>query len=268
MQLKAHAKLNLYLEVTGKRTDGYHELESQVVFLNLADEISVVEDKELKIIDASGKMNFADNIIMKTALKLSTLTKGKVGAKITYKKNIPVGGGLGGGSADAAVVLVLLNDLWNLSLTPEKLYKIALEIGSDVPVCLFSILENTNSAIFKGIGEIVKKGPVLKKNFFVLINPNKELLTKTVFENFTYKSKDKLTERKNDLQETAIKLLPEIGEIITELKAIKTCKLARMTGSGATCFGQFWSNEAAVDAANKISAEHPNWFIKVVGLKE
>lgn len=277
---KAHSKLNLFLEVTGKRQNGYHELHSLVVFLDLADEITVEPFDKIRVYETGGKSGIKNNIIATTARKLAGKYDVKQGAKITFTKNIPIGGGLGGGSADAAATLVLLNNLWNLRLKAEELYAIGLEIGADVPVCLYSIIENKNTAIFKGIGEIIEPAPKLPDMSFVLINPGKELATGTVFKAFRPEEKPSpafyakgdffknLSARRNDLENTSKKLMPEIAEAIAAMAKQKNCKLARMTGSGATSFGLFKNEGEAKAAAVAILKKHPDWRIGPANLKK
>ena len=277
---KAHAKLNLFLEVTGKLHGGYHELYSLVVFLDLADEITVESASEITVSENNYNSGITDNIIYKTADKLKKEYDVKTGAKITFTKNIPIGGGLGGGSADAAVTLVLLNNLWDLDLTHDEMYGLALELGADVPVCLYSILENQNAAVFKGVGNVIAPAPKIPKMFFTLANPAIQLLTKDVFDNFKYEGLGyeplrtkgnfftNISQRSNDLEPVAIELIPEIEIALIELSEAKNCQLARMTGSGATSFGIFKNKKDARAIAIKMIKNHPNWQIGPVGLKE
>jgi len=277
---KAHAKLNLFLEVTGKRDDGYHELYSLVVFLDLADEITVEPAATITVSENIYDSGITNNIIHKTAALLAEKYKVKTGARITFNKNIPIGGGLGGGSSDAATMIVLLDALWDLNLSHDEMYEAALELGADVPVCLYSILENKNAAIFKGAGEIIGRAPKLPKMCFTLVNPGIELSTGKVFKNFQYHGLSyepmrrkgdffkNLAAKSNDLQATAIELVPEIAAAIDGLAAAKNCELARMTGSGATSFGVFKTRDDARAAAISLIKHHPNWQIGAVGLKE
>lgn len=266
MKLLSHAKLNLFLEVTGKRANGYHELVSQVIFLDLADEIEVQKNSEIKIRGTKIK----NNIILKTVKLLQQKYKINHGAEFNLTKNIPIGGGLGGGSANAATTLFALNKLWQLNLSTTELYSTALELGADVPVCLYSLLENQNTAFFSGIGEVVKYSPPIKSYYYLLVNPNKPLFTKEVFAKFNYTEKKHNTsqdffERNNYLEISAIKIIPEIAEILESLKAQKNCLLARMTGSGATCFGVF-TNKA--DAQTAAASMQKTWWARVCTAKQ
>lgn len=254
MKISAPAKLNLYLDIIAKRDDGYHDLKSLAVFIDLFDEISVQPNKE-SIVEGS---NFPDEIVLKAVNLMQTNFSISQGAKFHITKNIPVGGGLGGGSTDAAAAILLLKDLWNLQITEEEMFDIALQLGADVPACLYALLRNKNAVIFSGIGEQLQETEIDDLHF-VLVNPNKELSTKAVFEKYQFSEQ---TPETNHLQETAISILPEIGDIIKALDEIETCNLARMTGSGATCFGAFSNTDDAKQAAQHMVHSYPNWWVK------
>lgn len=275
MKILAPAKLNLFLEVTGKRPNGYHELYSLCAFLDLADELEIVEDSGVRcqVLDVG---DIENNIVLKAANKLQEKFGVQSGCKITLTKNIPMGGGLGGGSADAAATLIALNKLWGLNLSHNELYKIGLELGADVPVCLYSQLNNTNAAFFSGIGEILSPAPKLSPLFFVLVNPNIHLATKDVFqkltipESVTHKefqfSLSELKNRTNHLEPASKALCPEISIVLETLIHQNGCTFSRMTGSGSTCFGIFENKDNAELAAKKILAKHPKWFVKTAEL--
>ncbi len=276
---KAHAKLNLFLEVTAKRADGYHELYSLAVFLDLADQITVEPAAAITVRENGNDSGIKNNIIYKTAAHLAEKYKAKSGARITFTKNIPIGAGLGGGSADAAATMILLNNLWSLGLTHSEFYETGLELGADIPVCLYSILENKNAAIFKGIGETIEEAPKLPPMFFTLANPGIELATKDVFANFKYEGLGfeefpekgdvlkNIIQRSNDLEPSAIELVPHIQTAIKDLSRTKNCQLARMTGSGATSFGIYKSRRDSRTAAVTLIKKHPTWQIGPVALK-
>jgi 4-diphosphocytidyl-2-C-methyl-D-erythritol kinase len=189
-----------------------------------------------------------------------------------------MGAGLGGGSADAAATLIALNKLWNLNLLPDDLYKIGLELGADVPVCLYSQLNVANAAFFSGIGEVITPAPMLPQIYFVLVNPNIHLATQDVFRSYqgnfsNYKNFDvsdnfieALKARSNDLEQAAGALCPEISTALESLLHQNGCALSRMTGSGSTCFGIFLNQEEARFAAKEISTQHPKWFVKTAEL--
>lgn len=274
MKILAPAKLNLFLEVTGKRPNGYHELYSLCAFLNLADEL------EIELVNGAScivhGVNIDNNIVLTAANLLKKNFSVAQGCKITLTKNIPMGGGLGGGSADAAATLIALSELWGLNLSHDELYKIGLELGADVPVCLYSQLNNTNAAIFEGIGEILSPAPKLPPLYFALVNPNIHLATKEVFQKLTIPksithkefqfSLNELKNRTNHLEPVSKALCPEISIILETLLHQNGCILSRMTGSGSTCFGIFENKADAELATKKILAAHPKWFVKTAEL--
>jgi 4-diphosphocytidyl-2-C-methyl-D-erythritol kinase len=267
MMIQAHAKLNLYLEVLGKIQDGYHELESQVVFLNLSDELGFEAAENLQIIGA----DIEDNIILKTAKKLQEEFRISIGAKIYLKKNIPLAAGLGGGSADAAATIYGLQKLWNFECDKSKLYDIAKQIGADVPCCLYSLLQGKNSVKFAGIGEKLTTADAPKNLYFLLVNPLIKLSTAEVFakisEYYPAGNSDNFVQRRNDLEIPAKKLMPEIEGILQSLSKQKNCNLARMTGSGATCFGVFNNPMDAKLAEENLKTNFPNYWVHSTGLK-
>lgn len=244
MKIQAPAKLNLYLEVTGNRPDGYHLLESDVVFLNLCDELEFEPSETLSL-----NSDIADNIIIKAARALSP----DKGVKITLTKNIPMGAGLGGGSADAAATLVALNEMWGINMPEKLLYAIALSLGADVPVCLFSQLNDAEFAHFSGIGNEVSFTETRPDWSYLLVNPNKHLATKDVFESYNshFTELAKLPHT-NHLEAAAIRLEPEIAEILATLHGSTNNLFARMTGSGSTCFAVFERREDAENAAKNL----------------
>ena len=176
--------------------------------------------------------------------------------------------------------MVLLNNLWNLNLKHDELYSLALELGADVPVCLYSILENKNTAIFKGIGEVIESAPEIPEMFFTLVNPAIEMATKDVFAHFKYEGLgyepfpakgdflENIIIRSNDLEPAAITIVPKIATALDELEKSENCLLSRMTGSGSTSFGIFKNKLDAHKAAVSIIKKHPNWQIGAVGLKK
>jgi 4-diphosphocytidyl-2-C-methyl-D-erythritol kinase len=240
--MKAYAKLNLNLHIKGKRPDGYHLLESDVIFLSLADELKFEAADSLQVIS-----NIPDNLIEKAARLIAPeIIKSGRGVKITLTKNIPIGAGLGGGSADAAATLIGLKEFFDISLPESALYEMALKLGADVPCCLYSQLTGKNAVHFSGIGEVLTPAPPAPNWHFLLVNPNLHMATASVF-----KAYDGLGKGDNHLQATAIKLMPEIGQVIALLEAT-TPIFARMTGSGATCFAAYKTAEEAQKAAAQI----------------
>lgn len=274
----AHAKINLTLHLTGKRYDGYHLLESLMSFATLHDIVTVEKADTLQLV-ISGPFATAlshdkdQNILLKTAMLLAEKAGIQPNVHITLHKAIPIGAGIGGGSADAAALLHLLYRLWELSFTAKEMQELALQIGADVPVCY-----GQETALVSGIGERISPLPFPFHIPAVLINPLQSLSTIAVFkQGVTHFSTAEnhqhiptelnefihwMATKNNDLQPAAIQLMPVISDIITALKNQQNCLLARMSGSGATCFGLFKTEKEASEAANTLRKNHPNWWIQ------
>jgi 4-diphosphocytidyl-2-C-methyl-D-erythritol kinase len=269
----APAKVNLFLHVTGKRDDGYHLLDSLAVFPNVGDKISAAPAATLSL-TISGKFGAAlqtapDNLILRAARLLWP----EGGAALHLEKNLPVASGIGGGSADAGATLRLLQHLWNIEIPPD----LAAELGADVPVCLES-----RATLMRGIGEILEPAPVLPNFGILLVNPGAAIATPAVFAARTaafsapaslpagwdsaHALARDLAALHNDLQDPAISLNPVIGEVLNALSALPGTLLARMSGSGATCFALFATPEAAAEAASAIP--NPAWWRWGGGLYE
>lgn len=265
----APAKVNLTLHVTGQRGDGYHLLDSLVVFAGVGDGVSVgpgvgltlnIEGPESDGLDAGD-----DNLVLRAARAF----KSDRSVALTLQKNLPVASGIGGGSADAAATLKALARYWNTSL-PEADQVLAL--GADVPVCLFG-----KTARIQGIGERIALIPQLPENLgLLLVNPRVGLATRLVFARLSCKENapmpeviprfsgaadlaDWLKRQRNDLQPPAIQEMPVIGDILGAIAATKPL-LTRMSGSGATCFGLYATEDEAKTAGAKLMADHPEWW--------
>ncbi len=270
----APAKVNLYLHVTGRRADGYHLLDSLAVFPDVGDELSVVAADELSLrIEGKFGARLAaedDNLVLRAARALAA---GGTGA-MRLVKNLPVASGIGGGSADAAGALRLLAKFWNVK---ADLAALAADIGADVPVCL-----NRRSAVMQGIGEILQPAPVLPAFGMLLVNPGVAVPTPAVFKarqgafspqailparwaDAQIMAAD-LSKLSNDLETPAIAIAPVIGDVLAALRATTNCLLARMSGSGATCFGVYATAADAKAAARQITAR--NWWHWAGGLYE
>ncbi len=274
----AWAKINLTLQITGRRADGYHELNSLVVFAQVGDRLSFApadDDAVTLGIDgpfAGGLRDEPDNLVLRAARRLASETAVTRGAAITLTKNLPVASGIGGGSADAAAALRGLARLWDLSLPADRLEALALELGADVPVCLRGA-----PVVMSGIGERLEPVPALPPLWFVLVNPGVAVSTAKVFAGregaFSQAAEpllpplglaaliDWLVARPNDLQAAACRLAPAVVEVLAALDELSDCLLARMSGSGATCFGLFESEEAALYAAEALALQHPGWWV-------
>ncbi len=281
-QTRARAKINLTLHITRRRDDGYHDLESLVAFAGLGDELQLVENKQLSLVitgpEAAPLNDSSDNHIIKAATALAALKPGlKLGA-FRLIKRLPIASGMGGGSADAAAALRLLARLNHLAPDDPALHQAAIQTGADVPVCVAS-----QARMMRGIGEALGEPLILPRLFAVLVNPRQGSSTPAVFQAIglekgqTYKGPthpaiasreptarllETLKQGRNDMQSAAIRLLPVIAEVEAALTALPDCRLARMSGSGATFFGLFDSCRSAALAAKLISHRHPEWWVK------
>jgi 4-diphosphocytidyl-2-C-methyl-D-erythritol kinase len=271
----APAKINLYLHVTGKRDDGYHLLDSLVVFAGIGDTVSVAPAQRLTLaIDgpmAAGLPADETNIVWKAAEALAAHAGVAQRAAITLTKRLPVASGIGGGSADAAATVRVLERLWRIELPAADRHALALSLGADVPVCLAG-----RPARMSGIGERLDPVPPLPPVWLALVNPRVPLSTPAVFKARRTCFSDPaplettprdtahlaalLAARRNDLTAAAISLAPDVATALAELAARDGCLLARMSGSGATCLGLFATNDAATAAARALAATHPGWW--------
>ena len=275
LRLRAPAKVNLYLHITGRRDDGYHLLDSLVVFTALSDrlELEPADGMSLSVEGAFADKAGPDdtNLVLRAARVLAEAADMDEGMRARLDKNIPVAAGLGGGSADAAAALRGLMQLWDISPDDVDLPALALELGADVPVCLAS-----KPAFIGGVGERVESAPALPDAGILLVNPGIALATPSVFAGrrggFSPPGRfDEspasvealaalLRERDNDLADAAIRLAPVIADVLAALKTVPGCRLARMTGSGATCFGLFDDEASAVDGAGALRRE--GWWVQ------
>ena len=275
LSISAPAKLNLFLHVTGRR-DGYHLIESLVVFTQFGDRLEVCEDRQisLRVVGpfAGDCGPIEHNLVLRAARSLAALAPAPVGAALTLHKYLPAAAGLGGGSSDAAAALQLLLSLWKLRPGGTALSELALGLGADVPVCM-----QGRPAIAGGIGERLSAAPVLPPCYVLLVNPRLPLSTQAVFEKldgrFSRAPKKfpaairtagelvrLLGETQNDLQLPASELAPEILTVLDALRRQRGCLLSRMSGSGATCFGLFEDAAEMAAAAHTISRDHPQYW--------
>lgn len=263
----APAKINLFLHVTGRRADGYHLLDSLAVFTALGDQVSAEPASDLSL-HLEGPFGAAltaesDNLVLRAARALASEAGLPPLARLTLRKNLPVASGIGGGSADAAAAFRALCRLWNISPDQSVLHRLALALGADVPVCLASA-----PARMGGIGGDLSAAPLLPDCGIVLVNPGVAVATPDVFRarrggfspmadlpsewaDAAAMAAD-LRRLTNDLAEPAIGLQPVIADVLSALDHLPGCLLARMSGSGATCFGLFANPEVAEQAAAAI----------------
>ena len=275
LSLAAPAKINLFLHVTGRRDDGYHLLESLVVFAETGDRL-FVELSEILSLAVTGPFAAGladagpDNLVMRAAGALQRRGCVQSGASITLEKNLPVSSGIGGGSADAAAALRALSVLWNIDPASSDLASVGMTIGADVPVCL-----NARTAMMSGVGETVLDVASPPPCGVVLVNAGEGVSTPDVFASRTAPFTDAgdwqtpptfdafidaLKTRKNDLSDPALSVSPVIGDVLAALSGTGRCALARLSGSGGTCFGLYPDDVASANAAAAIRAEHPGWW--------
>lgn len=280
----APAKVNLALHVTHRREDGYHDLESLVVFADVADELEAVP-AEVDTLMVSGPFAKAlglgeTNLVSRAVAAFRTRWPGAVetGLAMHLVKNLPVAAGIGGGSADAAAALRLMAGLSSHPIPVQDLADMAARLGADVPACLVS-----TPLVARGVGELLTRLPEFPPLHIVLVNPMVPLATADVFRRLrahdNYPLPDLptpltrpaqlglwLAETRNDLQPPAIKLVPIIGEIVSDLAETQGCILARMSGSGATVFGLFGSSGQAHQAAQVMRAANPDHWVAAAPL--
>jgi 4-diphosphocytidyl-2-C-methyl-D-erythritol kinase len=283
---EGRAKVNLTLRVVGRRVDGYHDLESVVAFADCADRLTLTPGPELTL-QTTGPLagacgDTSDNLVLKAAQLLGEKIPGLKAGSFVLEKILPVAAGIGGGSADAAAALRLLARLNDLKLDDERLLKVALATGADVPVCLAS-----RACDMTGVGETLM--PLTPPKMpCVLVNPRVPVATRDVFDALGLRhgelrigatdvmmqapswpdkggSLEEWVEAfaasANDLEAPATKIQPLIGKVISALNSTNGAWLARMSGSGATCFALYENTAEAQRAADKIRQEQPSWWV-------
>jgi 4-diphosphocytidyl-2-C-methyl-D-erythritol kinase len=281
----APAKVNLTLRVIGRRADGYHELESLVAFAGVGDRLSLTPGNDLTLALSGPSAALAgegpDNLVLKAARALAARVAGLRAGAFHLDKTLPVAAGLGGGSADAAAALRLLARLNGLLLDDPRLYEAARATGADVPVCLVPRVR-----VMRGIGEVLSEPFDVPALPAVLVNPGIALATKSVFAGWKPAASSRalspidalatattsqallkfLAAQSNDLESPAIALAPAIADVLSALRALAGCELARMSGSGATCFAVCVSDAAASAAAAALRNKFPQWWVEATSL--
>ena len=280
----AQAKVNLTLRVLGRRADGYHDIESLVAFADVGDRLALTPGDALMLTvvgpGAAQTGAEADNLVTKAARALAARVPGLRAGAFRLEKNLPVAAGLGGGSADAAAALRLLAQANRLAPDDPCLRDAARATGADVPVCL-----DPRPRVMRGIGDILSAPLPLPRLHALLVNPGVAVSTKLVFSGWRPSANpiraldttadfaalpkmqneeqllDWLASEANDLETPAIALEPAIAEVLASLRAAASCRLARMSGSGATCFALFSSLKETASAGKKLRAQFPDWWI-------
>jgi 4-diphosphocytidyl-2-C-methyl-D-erythritol kinase len=280
----APAKVNLTLRVVGRRANGYHDIESLVAFAEACDRLTLTLDEALALTIAGPRAAQtgaeADNLVIKAARALATRVPDlRVGA-FRLEKSLPVAAGLGGGSADAAATLRLLARANKIPRDDPRLHDAACATGADVPVCL-----DPRPRFMRGIGDVLSPPLPLPRLHALLVNPGVAVATKLVFAgwappassardgvaaaDFAAMAKmqderrliDWLARQANDLEPPAIALAPAIADVLASLRAAAGCRLARMSGSGATCFALFASAAQTAAAGKQLRAQFPDWWM-------
>jgi 4-diphosphocytidyl-2-C-methyl-D-erythritol kinase len=282
---QARAKVNLTLRVNGRRADGYHDLESVVAFADCADRLTLSPGPDLEL-KMSGPLaqacgDASDNLVLKAARLLAERIPNMKAGSFSLDKALPVAAGIGGGSADAAAALRLLAQLNGLAIDDPRLIEVAQLTGADVPVCI-----NSLGCVMSGVGETLE--PLsLPTMPCVMVNPGIPVATKDVFKALGLRNGEllvgatdvllqdrwpdarssledwveALAASSNDLEAPAMRVQPVIGQVIAALNATNGAWLARMSGSGATCFAIYENTAEAGRAAEKLRRDHPGWWV-------
>lgn len=279
---RAPAKINLSLRILGRRADGYHELDSLVAFAGVGDQLTLLPGAESGIAIsgpfAEGLSVAADNLVLKAEVALRDQVPGLRSGGFLLVKRLPVASGIGGGSADAAAALRCLARSNGIAIDDPVLYQVAREVGADVPVCLAS-----RACVMSGVGDLL--APLaLPRLPCVLVNPRVSVSTVQVFTALGLARGERhgdgdaaiewpapgaaaeqwlavLAAGRNDLEAPAIRIAPEIEGVLSALREAEGVALARMSGSGATCFAIFASDAAAVAAAAGLRRKRPQWWV-------
>ncbi|MES2472981.1 MAG: 4-(cytidine 5'-diphospho)-2-C-methyl-D-erythritol kinase [Pseudomonadota bacterium] len=275
IQEAAPAKINLFLHIGVRGANGFHPLQSLVVFTGMGDELALAAAPDLSLTingPFAGELNGeGDNLVLRAARALGYPALG--GATLSLTKNLPVASGIGGGSSDAAAALRGLRRLWNADVTDAKLQEIAASLGSDIPVCVEAC-----SAFMEGRGEILRPVAAMPRIAMLLVNPKVGVSTRDVFAALQNRSgidlqlplegfRDTadllrfLETTHNDMETPAREIQPVIGEVLGAMAQLPGALFTRMSGSGATCFGIFADDGCCRRAAKMLQEAHPGWWI-------
>lgn len=247
------AKLNLGLKIVGKRSDGYHLLHTTFCLIDLFDEISiqVTNNGKISLLEHNQAWFYQKDLTYRAAVHLQNYTHSKLGANIKIKKTIPSGSGLGGGSSNAATVLIALNQLWQTNLKQDELINIGRQLGADVPFFIYG-----KNAIASGIGDIFTEIDI-PEQYFVLVIPPFHLATKDVFAKYQTMNQD-TTNDVNDLQRAAIAIQPTLEDIISKLSLYST---ASMTGSGSAVYLTYFDKNIAKKVAKELESSYNTYLV-------
>jgi 4-diphosphocytidyl-2-C-methyl-D-erythritol kinase len=281
----ALAKVNLTLRILGRRADGYHELDSLVVFAGCGDHLTFDAGPTLDLTvsgPTAGQAGaVADNLVLRAARALADKVPGLTVGRFALTKELPAGAGLGGGSADAAAALRLLAEAHGLTLDDPRLVAVARATGADVPVCL-----DPRPRVMRGIGDILSAPLTLPKLGIIVVHPGIAMPTPPVFKALGLTPGERcvagersgpvpqeregllawLAGERNDLEPPAFGIAPAIKDVIRAIAALPGCRLARMSGSGSACFGLFDTEEAAAAAVGTLGAAHPGWWARAASI--
>jgi len=281
----APAKINLYLHITDRLDNGYHTLDTLIAFADIGDLLKIENAKSFCYqVDgpfSKGLANNSKNLVSHAAHAIAKASGNELNVRITLTKNLPVAAGIGGGSADAAATIRGLMKWWNIAQDEPYLPELTLSLGADTPICFSS-----KPARVHGIGEKTDRAPTFPELSVILINPMRACHTPAIFNAYDENKKNHkplldipehlsnpdhfisfLDKQNNDLQDIAAKKIPEIIHIIETLKNHPDCALARMSGSGATCFGLFKNKTQAQKAFKEIKHDHPQWWVQTGTLR-
>jgi 4-diphosphocytidyl-2-C-methyl-D-erythritol kinase len=281
----APAKVNLTLHILGRRADGYHELDSLVVFAGCGDHLTFDAGPSLDLTvsgpTAGQSGAVADNLVLRAAKALAEKFPGLTVGRFALTKELPAGAGLGGGSADAAAALRLLADANGLELDDPRLVTVARATGADVPVCL-----DPRPRVMRGIGDILSAPLALPRLGIIIVHPGIAMPTPPVFKALGLTPGERfaageasgpvpqerealfawLAGERNDLEPPAIGIAPAIKDVIRAIAALPGCRLARMSGSGSACFGLFDTETVAAAAVRDLAEAHPGWWARAAGI--
>jgi 4-diphosphocytidyl-2-C-methyl-D-erythritol kinase len=281
----APAKVNLTLRILGRRADGYHELDSLVVFAGCGDHLTFDARPSLDLTvsgPTAGQAGaVADNLVLRAAKALADKVPGLTVGRFTLTKELPAGAGLGGGSADAAAALRLLAEANGLALDDPRMVAVVRATGADVPVCL-----DSRPRVMRGIGDILSAPLALPKLGIIIVHPGIAMPTPPVFKALGLAPGERcaagepsgpvpqereallawLAGERNDLEPPAVGIAPAIKDVIRAIAALPGCRLARMSGSGSACFGLFDTEEAAAAAVRGLAGGYPGWWARAASI--